>query len=330
MDLKNKVLIFLENKKGIYISGEKISEELNVTRAAVWKAIGNLRREGYIIESVTKHGYKLMEVPDKLIPAEIKKYIKAQYIGNNLICFETLDSTNTKAKELAENGVPHGTLIISEEQTGGRGRYGRNWSSPSGQGIWMSVVLRPEAEPANVARLTIIAAAAVHAALSVNGIKADIKWPNDIILNGKKICGILTEMNCELNRINYVVVGIGINMLTKTDEFPEELKEKAASVVSETGIVIQRNKFIGDIINSFEEMYDEFIITGGAERAIEVCRNNSAVIGKMIYIIHRESKRRVKALDIDENGLLVVEDEKGSRESIIFGEVSIRGMEAYI
>src|SRR5690606_22693461 len=199
--MKNKILEKLKNS-GDFISGQEISKEFHMTRAAIWKYINILREEGYNIESVPSKGYRLSSLPDLLTYEEIKEYLNTDFIGRSVYYFDSIDSTNKKAKEIAID-ESEGAVLIAEEQTQGKGRMGRSWVSPKSKGIWMSIILKPDLEPMKVPKLTLIGAAAVHKALDNMGIKTQIKWPNDILINGKKICGILTEMSGELNMVNY-------------------------------------------------------------------------------------------------------------------------------
>ncbi len=183
--MKNEILKILKKNTDYFISGESISEDFNVSRSAVWKHINTLREEGYEIESQSRRGYKLINSPDILTYEEIEEYLKTEFIGRNIQYFESLSSTNIKAKEIAME-MPEGSIIISEEQTNGKGRLGRDWTSPKGKGIWMSIILKPDLEPTEVAKLTLIGAAAVHQGLEEMGINSKIKWPNDIIIENKK------------------------------------------------------------------------------------------------------------------------------------------------
>src|SRR6056297_1639751 len=236
--MKNKILKILKENKD-YISGEKISNILNVSRTAVWKNINNLKEKGYKIDSISRKGYKLISSPDILTYEEITPYLKTENIGKNILYFDTIDSTNKKAKGIAETS-PDGTVVISKEQTAGRGRLGRNWSSPKGSSLLISILLKPEIDPSKVSNITLVGAVALVKTLEDLGIEGLIKWPNDIIINGKKIAGILTEMSAEINQVNYIIMGIGVNLFVKTEEFHEDISHKAGSILSETGETIDR------------------------------------------------------------------------------------------
>lgn len=326
--MKNKVLRMLKDSKG-FISGEKISDEFNMTRAGIWKYINMLKEDGYNIESISRKGYRLISSPDILNYEEIEEYLDTDSMGRNIHYFDSIDSTNKKAKEMAL-GEKEGTVLVAEEQIGGKGRLGRTWISPKGKGIWMSIILKPKVDPMKVAKITLLGAAAVTKALNNLNIRSQIKWPNDILIDGKKICGILTEMNCELNMINYVVMGIGINVNLDANEIPEDLRDKATSVKISEGKEINRKELLANILNEFEELYLSFRDKDDVSYAIDICRKNSALIGKEIRVIKGEEIKLGKALDINEEGQLVVEFENGVVENVYSGEVSVRGLEGYI
>ncbi|MGY0373788.1 biotin--[acetyl-CoA-carboxylase] ligase [Clostridium sp. JNZ J1-5] len=328
--MKEEIIKLLKENKNNFISGEKISESIGITRAAVWKYIKAIKEEGYEIESVSRKGYKLTSSPDLLTFEEISPNLKTRFIGRNFVHLDTIDSTNNEAKKLAIDGSPEGTLVISEEQTMGRGRLGRNWISPKHKGIWMSLILRPEINPIQVSKITQVAAAAVCMALIEMGIRTLIKWPNDIVLNDKKVCGILTEMSGELNRVNYVIVGIGINANIDKDEFPEDLKPIASSLKIEIGNYIKRKELVRRILNNFEELYEELINEETIKKSIEICKDNSALIGKKIKIIEKGKETRARALSLNEDGKLIVQYKDGKVDELISGEISVRGLYGYV
>lgn len=325
--MKSKILKQLKSNED-YLSGEKISEEFGVSRTAIWKNINSLREDGYKIESISNKGYKLISSPDILTLEEIEKYLNTKTIGRKIFYYNSIDSTNNKAKELAFE-VEEGTILIAEEQLQGRGRLGRNWASPNGKGIYMSIILKPEVDPMKVAKITLVGAAAVNRALAELGIKSEIKWPNDIIIQGKKVCGILTEMNCELNMINYVIMGIGINVNSNEEDIPEDLKDTATSLKLATSKLINRKILLSSILNHFEQLYTSFKEIGDISETIEICKSNSAILGKEIQVINRNQIRIGKAIDINKDGELVVAFDIGV-ETIYSGEVSIRGKDKYI
>lgn len=326
--MKNNILRILKNSED-FVSGEKMSEEFNMTRSGIWKYINMLKEDGYDIESVPRKGYRIVSTPDILTYEEVEKYLETDFIGRNIQYFDSIDSTNKRAKEIAFD-EKEGVVLIAEEQIDGKGRMGREWISPKGKGIWMSIILKPKVEPMAVAKITLLGAAAVNKALENMNIRSKIKWPNDILINNKKVCGILTEMNCELNMINYVVIGMGINVNLNQDDIPEELKHKATSIKISQGEKIDRKILVAHILNEFEKLYLPFREVGNGKKAIDICRENSALIQKEVKVIQGDETRLVKVLDINENGELVVELGNGSVENIFSGEISIRSKEGYI
>lgn len=328
--MKHKVLKLLKENTDCFVSGQVICEKLGVSRTAIWKNINLLKKDGYEIISESRNGYKLIDSPDILTHEEISTYLQTKLIGNKIIYLNTVNSTNNKAKELAFAGEMEGTIVIAEEQTAGRGRLGRQFISPKYKGIWMSLILRPNIDPIYISRITLIGAAAVNLAISDLGIKTYIKWPNDIILQNKKVSGILTEMSAELNQTNYVIMGIGINVNITEAEFPEDLKDKAISLITVTGVKISRKKLVALVLNHFEILYDEFIQNASIKHTIELCKKNSIFIGKEIRVIKKGIAVNATALDINDNGELVVKYENGVVDNIISGEVSTRGLYKYI
>ncbi len=326
--MRSKILEELYINKGKHISGEVLRTKLGVSRTAIWKHINALKEEGYNIETIPRKGYMLLEMKDKLLPKEIEVLISNNIIGQQIIYFDSIDSTNSYAKKEA-NKLKDGTVILSEEQLLGRGRRGRSWSSPKGTGIWMSLVLKPNIPPTEGVKMTQIAAAAVCKAIrELTGLNALIKWPNDIVINGKKICGILTEMAGELNEVNYIIVGIGINV--NTDGFACELKEKATSLFIEGGKKIDRRELVVNILKNFEALYNIYIKDLDLDETLVIVKNYSAILGKEIKIIQGNLEKKARAIDINNEGLLLVQMDDGNKELISSGEVSIRGGNGYI
>ena len=328
--MKNKILKILKDNKNQFISGENLSKDFGITRAAIWKYMNALKEEGYEITSISKKGYKLVNSPDILRYEEVEEYLQTKYIGRNILHYNTIDSTNKAAKSLAIEGIEEGTVIVSEEQTSGRGRLGRSWVSPKSSGIWMSIILKPNISPMMASRVTLIGAAAVHKALEEINIDAKIKWPNDIVLNNKKLCGILTEMSGEMDKLNYIVMGIGLNVNLDEEDFSDELKNMATSLKIEKNEHINRKELFGKILNNFEILYDEFKNHGNIASTVNICRKNSLLLGKEVRVINGMKTVTVKALDLDEDGELLVEYEDKSKGKIISGEVSVRGLYGYV
>ena len=324
--MRDKVIKAILDSGKEFVSGEELSKELGISRTAVWKHINALKEEGYNIESVNKKGYRLLDSPNDLLnPQNIYHNLQTDIIGQNIIHFNTLESTNDYLKQVG-NDVVEGTVVISEEQTKGKGRLGRVWESKVGDGIWMSIILKPDIMPYKAPFITLIAGASVVKALNNLGVNAQIKWPNDIIINNKKICGILTELSAEIERINYVVLGIGMNV--KNEDFDSELKNKATSLYKE-GYELHRVDIVKEIFYQFELLYKKYL-DNDKEEVLKICRDNSAILNKDIYIIRNDEKELVKCIDINEEGNLVVKNSSGQVKEIISGEVSIRGVKGYV
>lgn len=325
--MKNKIIEILLNKDNEFISGEELSKMFGISRAGIWKHIKSLKDEGYSIESVSRKGYRLTERPtDILTNQNIGHDLNTKFIGKKIIHFDTIESTNDYAKKIA-NEEDEGTVIISEEQTKGRGRIGRAWESKRNEGIWMSIILKPNIIPYKAPFLTLIAGASIVNALNNLDIEASIKWPNDIIISNKKICGILTELSSEIERINHIVLGIGINV--KTMEFSKEICNIATSLYKE-GYNVSRVDLVRAILKEFEYLYLEYINNNNKEKTLDICRKYSAIIDKDIYIINGDNKELVKCLDINEDGNLIINDKYGNKREILSGEVSIRGVKGYV
>lgn len=329
--MKNKILEELRSAEGQPVSGEEISRKLGISRTAVWKHIAKLRSEGYSIESQTNSGYKLVGSPDVLSLSELEPFLNTEFIGRDIIYLDSIDSTNTYAKKAAEGQFREGTVVIADEQTAGRGRLGRHWVSAKGKGIWMSIMLKPDILPSDAPKLTITAAYAVANGLrNCCSLDAKIKWPNDIIVGSKKLCGILTEMSAEADEINSVIVGIGINANMGFEDFGEAVSDIATSVKLETGAAVSRKALTASVLNEFEKAYKAFLKYGSLNSFLGEYKNKSAVLGKEIRVISRKEEIIGIAVDISEEGHLVVRLADGALKEIMSGEVSVRGLYGYI
>ena len=326
--MKGEILKLLKETDG-YVSGQELCRRFGVSRTAVWKVINQLKEEGYEIEAVRNRGYALKGAGDVLSEAELLSCLKTEWAGGRTVYFDATDSTNVQAKRLAEAHAPHGTLVVSDRQDGGSGRRGRSWASPSGVGIWMSLILRPEIAPSSASMLTLAAALAVREGIrEETGLSPLIKWPNDLVLNGMKICGILTEMSTELMEIQYVITGIGINVNQR--EFPPEIRDTATSLSLEAGRSFRRSSLIAAILKAFEKDYTAFLKTGDLSLLLE--EYNACLVnrGKEVCILDPSGEYRAVAEGIDESGSLLVTLPDGTRREIISGEVSVRGIYGYV
>lgn len=325
--MREKIIKDILNSKDDFISEEELAKKLGISRNSIWKHLEKMKEEGYNIEFVNRKGYRLIEDPKDLLTYQsISHKLGTNVMGRKIVHFDTIDSTNDYAKKVASQ-EPEGTVIISEEQTKGKGRIGRKWHSKSKEGIWMSIILKPKVVPQNAPFITLIAGASIAKALNNLGIETTIKWPNDIIINNKKIAGILTELSAEIERINYIILGIGINV--KTMEFSQEISEIATSLYKE-GHKISRVDIVRNILEEFEKLYIKYIYEDSKEETLNICRDYSAIIGKDVYLIKGEEKELIRCLDINQEGNLVVQTKDSIIKEIISGEVSIRGVKGYV
>lgn len=311
-----------------YVSGQELCNKFGVSRTAVWKAINQLKENGYEIEAVQNKGYHLLSAPDVMDVTELESIHSTEWAGCEIYYFDSIDSTNTKAKELAEEGHPSGTLVVADRQTAGKGRRGRSWESPTGIGIFMTLMLKPEINPNHASMLTLVAAMATTRAIRrVTGVPAMIKWPNDIVMNGKKVCGILTEMSAQFDYINHIVIGIGINV--HNEEFPEEIKETASSLFLESGQHIHRASLIEAFLEEFEDVYAEYLKTEdmeGLQKEYDAMLVNR---GRQVRVLDPKEPFEGKAMGITKKGELIV-DTWESRKLVSSGEVSVRGIYGYV
>lgn len=312
-----------------YISGQELCEKFCVSRTAVWKIMKQLKEEGYEIEAVQNRGYRLLAVPDILSKSEIESRLDGGWIGSQVYFAEEVDSTNTWGKRLAEEGAPHGTLVVADEQTQGRGRRGRSWQSPRGTNISMTLILRPDLEPARASMLTIVMGLSVAQGLKeLLKLPVQIKWPNDAVLNGHKLCGILTEMSAQIDYINYVVVGTGINV--NLPEVPEELKDIATSLLIETGRRVNRAEVIGAVLRAFAQNYESFLAAGDLTGLLDAYNEILANRDRQVRVLDPKAPYEGVALGINGRGELLVRKADGSVSEVYAGEVSVRGLYSYI
>ena len=325
MSTKNRILELLEQQRGESISGEHLAGILNISRNAVWKAVKELQKDGYNIVAVTNKGYCLSDENDIISIPGIKPFLseRSQFYANKIQVHKSLESTNKTAKEMAVAGAEHGTIIISDGQTMGKGRYSRNFFSPSGGGLYMSIVLRPEAMHfKNPTSVTAFAAVSVCEAIEIISTKVPrIKWVNDIFIDGKKVCGILTEAvtDFESGGLDWVVLGIGINVHTRTEDFPSDLQSLATSIYPDEKMPGVRNRLSAEIINrilGFETLPSETEI-------FEKYKKRLMMLGKEITVIQNQMKYKATAIDVDSVGHLIVKNENGEIITLSSGEIRI-------
>jgi BirA family biotin operon repressor/biotin-[acetyl-CoA-carboxylase] ligase len=333
--MKTEILKKLRNTNE-YISGQTICKELGVSRTAVWKAVNQLKEEGYEFEAVQNKGYKIAKYPDLITKSEIESQIDQAAVIKNVKFFQEVDSTNNEAKRSAENGAADGTLFIAESQTGGRGRRGKNWVSPAGSGIWMSLLLRPQLTPTYAPMLTLIAAVAAAEAIAQVMTDASpdvctqvkIKWPNDIVVNGRKVCGILTEMSAEMDSIHFVVIGLGINV--NTTEFEDSIKDIASSLYAESGQHIKRAEIVLAFEKAFTRYYQYFQDKQDLSKVQDTYNSMLINVGRQVRVTEQNGDFTGIAKGTNEKGELIVQKQDGSEVCIAAGEVSVRGLYGYV
>ena len=328
---REKVLSLLLENPSQPLSGETMSRQLGVSRAAVWKAIEALRQEGYVITSAPNRGYRLESAPDRVREGELTGPLAGCRVGDSLLCLDTIDSTNTECKRRAMSGAPDGLVILAEEQTGGRGRLGRTFQSPRGCGLYLSALLRPDLPPAEVVDFTAWVAVAVCDGIEeACGVRPRIKWTNDLVLNGKKLAGILTELGLEseTNSLQYLVTGIGINVNHRPEDFGEDIRDIATSLAQELGRPVRRSVLAAEVIWAMDRMYAGFPHT--KQEYLEKYRADCMTPGHHVQLITPVSRQEAFAVEIDDDFRLVVELPDGTRKALSTGEVSVRGMYGYV
>ncbi len=326
--MKNEILRLLK-ERDTYISGQQLCNYFKVSRTSVWKVMEQLKKEGYQIEAVRNRGYHLLSSPDVISEAEISSMLKTKWAGKRIVYFDETDSTNNQAKVFGEKGDVHGTLFVADKQTAGKGRRGRGWDSPPGESIYMTLLLRPEISPERAPMLTLVMGLSVAEAIrEAAGIEAKIKWPNDIVVDKKKVCGILTEMTTEMMYVNYVVIGVGINV--NQQGFPDEIAKMATSLCKKTGKVYRRSELIAAVLERFEKNYDTFLRTGdlsGIQEAYDAALVN---YGQEVKVLEPGHEYEAVAEGINENGELMVRLPDGRKKQVFAGEVSVRGIYGYV
>lgn len=313
---------------GDYVSGQEICEKLGVSRTAVWKVIRQLQEEGYQVDAARSRGYRIIDGPDVMTAEEVESLLDTEWAGKPVVYYPETDSTNIRIRHLGDEGAPHGTLAVADRQTAGRGRRGRTWESPGGSCIYMSILLCPDLAPEKAPMLTLVMACGVaEGIMDCADVKVQIKWPNDIIVSGKKLAGILTEMSTQVDYINHVTVGVGINV--NVQNFPEEI-QTATSLLSETGTQTKRAPVIAAVMKHFEENYKIFMQTEDMSGLMEKYSSLLVNQGREVLILEKDAEYKAYAEGINQKGELVVRREDGTVENICAGEVSVRGVYGYV
>ncbi len=324
MTLRESVLAALKERKGEWVSGEALSEILKVSRTTVWKQVKTLLAEGYEIESSPKKGYRISKPADLLSPEEVCHGLATEVFGQkDYFYYRELDSTNNRARILASEGYPEGTVVVAEMQTAGRGRRGRSWYSPANQGIYVSVILRPVLPLKEISRVSLVTAAAVAETLELElKLNPRIKWPNDILIDNKKIAGILSEAVTDMDGIEYIVVGIGLNINNQIQDFPTDFRTAATSALAEHDQPDSRIKVLQGLLLQLESYYKQ-LMAGNFAYTLEKAKSISMVIGQEVRLDTVNGFTVGQAVDIDDNGFLLVRDQEGAIHTIMSGEISI-------
>lgn len=319
---RKKILEIFTNKQNEFVSGEELAKLLGCSRTAVWKHIEELRKEGFQLEAIRKKGYRIIDTKDRVSENEIQLGLKTKKLGCTIYYVESIDSTQKLAHSLVQDGCPEGTIVVAEEQLNGRGRLARTWFSPKYSGIWMSVILRPTLPPKMSPQFTLIAAIAVVQAIAENTtLHPEIKWPNDILINGKKVSGILTELQADSDKVHAIIIGIGINVNQK--QFPDELKQIATSLFIESGKETKRSHLIQAILEKIETYYQIYMEKGFAPLKL-LWENYAVSIGKDIIAHTLNGDIIGKAIGITDEGVLKLEDQDEKVHLIYSADIEIQ------
>lgn len=322
-ELRKELLDAFTNAGDTYLSGQYLADLIGCSRTAVWKHIGELRKEGFELEAVRNRGYRILKTPEKITADEIRLGLTTEFIGRNIHYEESVESTQKIAHQFASKDAPEGTVIIAEEQRSGKGRMSRKWHSPKYSGIWMSLILRPNIPLTNAPQLTLLTAVAIVQAMEeITGLQPEIKWPNDILLNGKKVTGILTELQAEADRIHSIIIGIGINVNQRKEEFPAELVNIASSLSIEKGETISRAALIRSIFKHFEKLYLLYLEKGFMPIKL-LWEGYSVSIGKVLKARTLTNVIEGKALGITDEGVLKLEDLSGVIHHVYSADIEL-------
>jgi BirA family biotin operon repressor/biotin-[acetyl-CoA-carboxylase] ligase len=316
-----EILRLLRGRSSGFLSGEEISRRLKVTRTAIWKRVEQLRSLGYEIKATPRAGYRLIRSPDLLIPSEINPLLETKWIGKKIHLFETVDSTNTRAYEFALGGAREGEVVIAESQKKGRGRLGREWFSPPFSNLYLSVILRPKIPPHQASLITLMAAVATADAIrKFSDLDPRIKWPNDVLLNDRKVAGLLNEIHSEADRIHFVILGIGVNLNMDASTLSKEIRSRATSLKGEMGQTISRKEFLKTLLEELEDWYEVFLEEGGTV-ILKAWRDRAQIQGKQVTVTSFGETLRGVAIDVDSDGALILETETGERKRVVAGDV---------
>jgi len=320
--LDGQILALLREGDG-FGSGEALSRLLGISRTAIWKHVKGLRSQGYRIEAVPARGYRLAGSPDLLTPLDLCAGLDTRRIGCRLVCLRETESTNQVAFRMAEDGAPEGSVVIADAQSAGKGRLGRVWLSPAGVNLYCSIVLRPPISPVAACQLTFLSVVAVARAIeSCTELVPQIKWPNDILVSGKKVAGLLNEMNAETEKVNFVVLGIGVNLNMRHSQLGEGVRHPATSLLEEGGVPVDRTAFTRALLRELDALYERFLLEGeGPVRAEWLER--SAIRGRRVRVSYGSRDFCGEVRGVDPFGALLVETPDGVLETVLSGDVTL-------
>jgi len=316
------VIKALKKNKDRYISGEELAEKSSVSRAAIWKHMKSLKEKGYEIEAVPRLGYRLVSAPDLLIPEEIIPILRTRSFGKKLVHRQAVDSTNNLAKEFAGRGEVEGTVIISEEQSSGKGRLERTWTSPQG-GVWLSIILRPKVLPSEASRFTLLAAVSVAKAIEKLGIEPEIKWPNDILIDGKKVCGILLELSAQPDKVDYLIIGFGINANVKKSKLPRESRARATTLAEVLGEKVNRQNLVADLLFELEKDY-KHLMKGGWKDIKKEWTARSKMLRQKVELNTLQGVIEGEFVGVDESGAMRLRLPQGQVKTFAAGDVTVK------
>ncbi len=323
MTTRDTILELFKNRPDHFLSGADVCRKLGISRTAVWKHISQLRDNGYEIEAIPSRGYRLLSLPDLLFPAEVTSGLQTRSVGCEVIYFDETDSTNAQARTLADTGAREGTVVIADSQNGGKGRLGRSWFSPSGVNLYLSVILRPPISPRFATQLTFLSAVAVAQAIEATGsFLPQLKWPNDVVLNGRKVAGLLNELNAETEQIHYLVLGIGVNLNMRTEQFPSDLRTPATSLLLEEGKTVSRLQFTQALLRSLDQLYSSYLSTGFLPLKQE-WESRCNMIDQWVEVDYQSHQRVGQVSGVDESGALLLSLPGGVTEKVLAGDVRL-------
>lgn len=313
------ILRRLAESMGEVVSGEELAALLGISRVALKKRVDRMVERGIPIEAVERKGYRLLEIPDTPLEEVVLSLLDTEVVGSRFIFYPVVDSTNRVARELAREGCPEGTVVVADKQTAGRGRLGRRWFSPEGRNLYFSVVLRPRISPTYLYHATMLAAVSVCEALRNRGIDALIKWPNDVYVRGRKICGVLNEAELSGSRAEFVVLGVGVNVNIESGEFPPDVRDIATSLFEETGERHKRSELLAEILSSMDRWYKK-LRRGDVWELFSFWRRNNYLIGRRIEV---DGRLKGDAVGITPLGELIVRVEDGSITTVAAGDIKL-------